>query len=311
MKAAQINEYGDPSVVQVVDVPRPTVGGGQVLVEVYAASLNPFDSKVRSGAMKDIIPLQFPVTLGGDIAGVVAEVGEGVTEFAAGDKVYGSANAVGGDSGAFAEYALTRTGEVGKMPINLDFQQAAALVLVGVAALQGLTQHIKLQSGQKILIHGGGGGIGAVAIQLAKHIGAYVATTASGDDIAYTKQLGADQIIDYKTENFAELLQDFDAVFDTVGGEIFEQALSILKPGGTAVSMVSQLNETKASELGVTAILQNTHTTTTDLNELSKLVEAGVIAPRIGQVFPLDKISEAFTDRESGAISGKVVIQIR
>lgn len=310
MKAAQINQYGDPSVIHIVDIPKPTAGEGQVLVEVHAASLNPFDTKIRSGALKDMIPLQFPITLGGDIAGIVTEVGADITAFAVGDKVYGGANAIGGNSGAFAEYAVTRADAIGKMPINLDFQQAASLVLVGVAACQAINQHIKLQAGQRILIHGGGGGIGAIAIQLAKHIGAYVATTASGDNIDYVKQLGADQVIDYKTENFAELLHDFDAVFDTVGGDVFEQSLDILKSGGIAVSMVSPPNEAKANERGVTAIFQNTETTTANLDELSRLVGADVITTRIGQTFPLDRASEAFAARESGKVDGKIVIHI-
>lgn len=309
MKAAQINEYGDPSVVQINEIDQPTLGEGQVLVKVVAASLNPFDTKLREGVMKAGIPLQFPATLGGDIAGIVTEASEGVKMFIVGDKVYGQANVVAGNSGAFAEFAATSSDQIAKIPKNIDFQQAAALPLVGVSAWQALTQHIKLQTGQKLFIHGGSGGIGSIALQIAKSIGAYVAVTATGDDMMLVTQLGVDQMIDYKQQDFAKELQNFDAVFDTVGGDDFNRALGCLKPGGIAVSMIAQASEATAKEHGVTAITQSTHVTTQALNELSQLVEAGVVTSRIGKVFSLSQIREAFQARESG-VMGKVVIEI-
>lgn len=311
MKAAQINEYGAPSVLTINEVDVPTVGEGQVLVEVHASSLNPFDSTVRNGYMKDMIPLELPVTLGGDIAGVVTGLGEVVTDVAVGDKVYGQANVVAGNSGAFAEFAATKAEQVAKMPANLDFLQAGSLPLVGVSALQALTEHIGLQSGQKLFIHGGAGGIGTIAIKIAKHIGAYVATTASADNTDLVKELGADEVIDYKTQDFAELLSDYDAVFDLVGGDDFNKSLTILKKGGVAVSMIAQVDEAKTKELGVTAITQATHVTTDALNALTKLIEENVVEPQVSKTFPLDQIQEAFEARESGAVPGKVVIEIQ
>ncbi len=310
MKAAQINEYGDPSVIHVNEVERPVVKPGQVGVTVHAASLNPFDTIVRSGRMQKTFPLQFPATLGGDFAGIVAELGAEVTNVQVGDKVYGQSNVVSGSSGALAEYVVAAAGQVAELPKGLDFKQAAALPLVGVSALQALEQHIKLQPGQKIFIHGGAGGIGTVAIQIAKHLGAYVATTATGDNIGYVKQLGADEVIDYKTQDFAEVLKNFDAVFDTVGGDEFNKSLAILKPGGVAVSMIAQADQAKAAELGVTAMTQGTKVTTEALGELRDLVDSGVVTPHVGQVFPLDEIRQAFTAREAGTVRGTIVVEI-
>jgi alcohol dehydrogenase len=311
MKAAQINQYGDPSVVTIYDIDKPIISAGQVLVEVHASSLNPFDTAIRAGYMKEMIPLQFPVTLGGDIAGVVVEVAEGITNVAVGDKVYGQANVVAGNSGAFAEFAATAAGQVAKAPQNLDANQAASVVLVGVSAWQGLTQHINLQSGQKVFIHGGAGGIGAVAIQIAKNIGAHVATTATGEGINYVKKLGADEVIDYKSQDFAESLKDYDAAFDTVGGDDFNKTLTILKKGGIAVSMIAQADQTKAEKLGITAMTESTKVTTEALDILRGLIEGGVVTPQIGQTFSLNQTAEAFTARESGSVRGKVVLEIK
>ncbi len=310
MKAAQINDYGDASVVKVTDIDKPTINNDQVLVEVHASSLNPFDTMVRTGYLKEAVPLQLPVTLGGDIAGIISEIGENVENLSVGDKVYGQANVVAGNSGALAEYAATSYKQVAKMPESLDFEQAASLPLVGVSAWQAIVSHINLQSGQKILINGGSGGIGTVAIQIAKHLGAYVAATAADDGLEYVKELGADEVIDYKSQDFSEILRDYDAVFDTAGGDSLDKILTILKPGGIAVSMAGQPNEDKAKELQVTAIGQSTHVTTEALTSLKELIESGVVTPHVDKVFNLDDISEAFTVRESGKVKGKVVIKI-
>jgi alcohol dehydrogenase len=311
MKAAQINTYGDPSVVQINEIKKPNLKESQVLVEVHAASLNPFDSKLRAGYMKDNIPLHFPFTLGGDIAGLIIELGDNVTGFTVGDKVYGQAAGVAGNSGAFAEFAAVFTKSIAKSPDGLDFIQAASLPLVGVSAIQAIKHHINLQPGQKIFIHGGAGGIGTIAIQIAKNIGAYVATTATGDAIENVKRLGADEVIDYKTSDFTELLSNYDAVFDTVGGDDFTKSLAILKKGGIAVSMAAAADESRVKELEVTAISQATKVTPDMLDTLRDLVERGVIKPQIAKMFPLAKTKEAFEARESGIIQGKVVIEIQ
>lgn len=311
MKAAQISQYGDASVVKINEADKPTAGENQVLIEVHASSINPFDAKLRAGYMKDGIPLEFPFTLGGDVSGDIVEVGAGVDNFAVGDKVYGQAAGVAGNSGAFAGFALTVATHVGKQPANVDYKQAASLPLVGVSALQALKENLNLQSGQKIFIHGGAGGIGTVAIQIAKNIGAYVATTATGENIDAVKQLGADEVVDYKSQNFVEALRDYDAVFDTVGGEDFEKSLIVLKRGGIAVSMAGQADEGKANELGVDAITQATKVNTERLDELKQLVEAGVVRPQVDKVFPLDQIQDAFYALESGSVKGKVVIEVK
>ncbi len=311
MKAAQLKAYGGVSAVSVEEIDMPVPGEGQVLVEVYAASLNPFDTTIREGYMKDMIPLKLPVTIGGDIAGKIVAVGEGVKSFNEGDSVFGQANVVAGNSGAFAEFTATAAEQVAKTPIGLNYKEAAALPLVGVSAWQAVTQTIHLKPGQKIFIHGGGGGIGRVAIQLAKHIGAYVATTATGDNVNVVRGLGADEVINYKTQDFTELLSDYDAVFDTVGGDDFVKTLDVLKSGGVAVSMIAPPDEAKAAKLGVAASMQQTRVTTAALNELRKLVEKGVVKPYIGEVFALEDVQEAFAARESGVVSGKIVLEIK
>ena len=309
MKAVQFNEYGDASVLNVVDIEKPSAGSGQVLAGVKAVSLNPFDSKLRDGVMKDGIPLTLPITIGGDIAGVVSEIGDGVEGYAVGDKIYGQANAVAGNSGAFAEFAATKSDQIAKAPANLTLEQAAALPLVGVSALQAIRDHLDVQSGQKVFIHGGGGGIGSVAIQIAKHIGAYVATTATAEDIEYVQSLGADEVIDYASEDYAEVLSSYDAAFDTVGDD-FNKMLGILKSGGNAVSMIAAADDARVKELGVSAQTQGTRVTTDKLDALRDLVESGIVSVRIAQTFPLEQIVEAFKAREAGA-KGKIVVTLR
>lgn len=311
MKAAQLEEYGDASVMRINEVEVPVVGPGKLLVEVHASSINPFDTSVREGYMKEAIPLELPVTLGGDIAGVVMDTGDGVTHVSKGDKVYGQANVVAGNSGAFAEVALTAGGQVAKMPENLDFQQAASLPLVGVSAWQATTQHINLQAGQKLFVHGGAGGIGSIAIQIAKHIGAFVAVSATGEGKDFVTQLGADQVVDYKSEDITQVLSEYDALFDTTPGQEIDRVLTILKPGGIAVSMLTGADEAVAQERGVTAITQSTKVTTEALDALCNLIEGGVVTPQVEKVFDLDQIQEAFRAQESGDIRGKVVVAIR
>lgn len=316
MKAAQISEYGDPSVVKINDIPTPTVTAGQVLVEVHASSLNPADTGLRNGAMKNVLPLHFPATLGGDIAGVVTGVGEGVTTVAPGDKVFGQAYVILGASGAFAEFAVTDADRLAPMPKNIDFTTAAAFVLTGVSAIQALEQHAQLRAGQKILIHGGAGGIGQLAIQLAKKLGAYVATTVSGKDVAFAKSLGADEVFDYQTQDFSEFLSGYDAVVDLAGGagdELMERSIKILKPGATIVSLVAYQGSMallQAQSRGFIVHTQQTNITTESLNRLRDLIEAGTLTLKVAKVYPLDDIKEAFRTLETER-PGKIAIQVR
>lgn len=310
MKAARIHEYGSRDKVVIEEIGKPQILPSQVLVEVYAASINPFDTTVREGWVKELVP-GLPTTLGGDLAGVVSAVGSEVKNFSVGDKVYGQASIVAGNSGAFAEFAATDSDQIGRMPTTLDFDQAAGMPLVGSAAIQGIQDHIKLKANQKILIHGGAGGIGTVAIQIAKNIGAYVATTASGEGIEYVKKLGADEVINYKTQKFEEVLNGFDAVFDTIAGKTYKRSFKVLKKGGIIVSMLEQPDKELMKKYGVNAIGQQTKVSTKRLDELSRLVEEGVVSAHVGKVYPFDQVRDAFAARESGQAVGKVVLKIK
>jgi len=312
MKAAQYNRYGGPEVIEINNnASDSTHGKGQVLVEVYAASLNPFDWKLREGFMKEMIPLKFPFTIGGDFSGVVTELGKDVSEFKIGDEVYGQAIVLNGGSGAFAQVCASNVANSALKPKSVGFLQAAALPLVGASAIQALEDHIKLKSGDKILIHGGAGGIGHIAVQLAKYLGAYVATTVSSNDMEFVKNLGADEAIDYKTQKFEERLHNFDAVFDNVGGETANKSFKVLKKGGIFVSMLGAPNPELAKQYGVTAIGQNTKISSEKLNRLTELVDNGSIKVCIDKVFPLEKTGKAFEYLENGHPQGKVVVEIK
>ncbi len=302
MKAAQINRYGADAVEINPDAPPPVPEKGKIVVKVHAAGVNPFDWKLREGYMQSVIALTFPATLGGDFSGVAVETGE---------EVYGQAIVVGGGSGSFAEFALAPTKSIARKPKAVSHLEAAAIPLTGVSALQVLTEHMQLSAGQEILIHGGAGGIGTMAIQVAKHIGAYVATTATGDELTYVKELGADEAIDYKKQRFEEVVQNYDAVFDTVGGETYARSFQVLKKGGVVVSMIEQPNEALMKQQGATAIAQNTRVTTERLEKLAALVDQGTIKVHIDKIFPLEEAGEALTYLQTGHPRGKVVIQVR
>ena len=311
MKAAQINNYGGKEVLQVTaNAAKPSAKDGEVLVEVYAASVNPFDITVRNGLARQMAELRFPATLGGDLAGVVSEIGKGVQGFTIGEAVYGQAGALSGQ-GSFAEYTPVQAVQLAAKPDRLDFASAAALPLAAVSAYQALADHINLQKGQKILIHGGAGGIGSIAIQIAKHLGAYVATTASSTDADFVKKLGADQVIDYKTQDFASIIKDYDSVYDTVGGETKAKSFTVLKPGGALVSMVGKADEELVKRYDVQYTGQFTRVTPERLSAITELVEQGAIKPIVDKVFPLDQAAEALEYLKTGQPKGKVVIQIK
>lgn len=312
MKALQISQYGTADVLELnQNAPNPVPGKEQVLVEVYAASLNPIDWKVRTGYMKDAVPFTMPATLGGDCCGMVAGVGGSVSGLKIGDRVYGYASLLSGGSGSFAEFVAAKPATLALAPQKAGFAEAAALPLVGASAVQAIEEHIKLQRSQKILIHGGAGGIGSLAVQLAKSIGAHVTTTASEQDRAYVKELGADEMIDYKDEAFEQKLRDLDAVFDTVGGPTTEKSFKVLRKGGTLVTMLGQPDAGLAQQHGVTAIGQHTHVTTEVLKRLAQLVDSGTIKIHIHKVFPLEKAKEAFELIEKGQPRGKVILEIK
>ncbi|HEU4685146.1 MAG TPA: NADP-dependent oxidoreductase [Nitrospira sp.] len=308
MKALRIRQYGGSEVLEIVaDAPQPVPGKGQVLVRVQAASINPIDWKVRQGYLKDQVPLTMPATLGGDFVGVMANAGD--SDFTVGERIYGYASLLAGGSGSFAEYAAAGAGNAARAPEKATPHEAGALPLVGASAIQALEGHLKLQRGQTILIHGGGGGIGSLAIQLAKAIGAYVVTTATGDDLAYARSLGADEVIDYKSQSFETTGKKYDAVFDTVGGQTTAKSFQVLKRRGTLVSMLGA-DEQLATQHGVTAIAQFTRVTTDVLNRLRDLVDGGRLKIRIAGTFPLDQAKQAFDLAEHGHAKGKVVLDL-
>lgn len=311
MKAAQYNKYGDTSVIEINEkAEAPQLKNGQVLVEVIATGINPIEVAIRNGYTQEMLPLTFPVNLGGDFSGVVSKVGEGVIDFKAGDEVYGIANPFKGGSGAAAEFVVANAVNTGFKPGSVDHVNAAALPLSGTSAVQALEEHIKLQSGQRILIHGGAGGVGSIAVQIAKALGAYVSATASTDDVEFVKNLGADEVIDYKKQDFTEVIKDYDAVFATVGDDIPTRSLSVVKEGGIVVSMAGEPDQEVAKERKVTAIGQMTQGTTEQLDRLEKLVDAGKVKAIIDKTFSLDQTKEAYDLLESHP-RGKVVITVK
>jgi NADPH:quinone reductase-like Zn-dependent oxidoreductase len=312
MKAVQINKYGGAEALEInSNVFDPIVKPGQVLVETAAASINPFDNIVLAGYMEKMIPLKFPTTMGGDFSGIVVKVFEGETEYKVGDEVYGQAIVFNGGSGSFAEQIASNTKNLYLKPKNISFLEAASLPLVGSSAIQALEDSIKLQSGEKILIHGAAGGIGSIAVQIAKSIGAYVAVTVSEKDSEFVKQLGADEIIDYKNQKFEEILKNYDAVYDTIGGEIIDRSFLVLKEGGILASMKGQPNPELATKFGITGIAINTQTNSERLKRLTQLIESGIVKPFVDKVFNLDQIKEAFIYKNTAHPKGKIVIKIK
>jgi NADPH:quinone reductase-like Zn-dependent oxidoreductase len=285
----------------------------KVLVKVKAAGVNPIDWKIREGYMQQMIPLQFPSTLGMDFSGTIEKVGAGVSGFNVGDEVYGQASVTRGGSGAFAEIALANADSIAHKPKSLNHQEAAGLPLVGVSAWQALVETIGLTDGQKkILIHGGAGGIGSIAIQLAERLGAYVATTASTNDKQFVKELGADEVIDYKTQTFEDLLpHDYDAVFDTVGGETYKRSFEVLKRGiGKIVSMLEQPNQQLMEQFGVKAIFQFTQVNREQLTKLAQWVDQNNIRVNVDRTFPLEEAGKALDYQKDVHLRGKVVLAI-
>jgi NADPH:quinone reductase-like Zn-dependent oxidoreductase len=310
VKAAYIEQYGSIEEIKVVyDYAKPAPAPGQVLVEVKAVSLNRIDSMIRAGYLQPMMPLSFPSIIGGDVAGVVSQVGEGVTSFSIGDEVYGQAGALLGGSGAFAEFTVTAAGSLAKKPATLSMTEAASLPLTAASALQAIEEHIALQRRQKILIHGGMGGVGAIAIQLAKHQGAYVATTVDGKFASLAKELGADKVIDYKTQDFTTIIKDYDAVLVTAA-EAAPGSYSVLKKGGVLVLVGGMADENAAKEHGVRAVQQMTQTDSMQLQRIAFLMDNGVIKPMIDKIFSFEEAKKAYEYFEAEHPKGKVVVTI-
>jgi alcohol dehydrogenase len=311
MKSAQINQYGGSEVIEInQSTSEPIVSSGKVLVTIKAAGVNPADWKIREGGLQQLISLQFPSTLGMDFSGVIKQVGEGVipSEFKQGDEVYGQAGVVNGGSGAFAEMALANKESIAHKPKRLSHPESAALPLVGVSAWWALVDDIGLSNGQKILIHGGAGGIGSIAIQLAKNLGAYVATTVSTNDKQFVQELGADIVIDYKTQTFEDLVHEYDAVFDTVGGETYRRSFKVVKKAGIIVSMLEQPDSELMNQYDVKAIFRFTQATRERLTKLAQWIDQNNIRVNVEKKFSLEKAGDALDYQKDVHPRGKVVL---
>ena len=308
MKAVRIHQYGNSDVLAFEEAPMPSISSNEVLVRVVAASVNPVDWKIRQGYLKEMISYSMPLTLGWDVSGVVTAVGSDVTRFAVGDAVYSRPDIK--RNGTYAEYVAILESEVALKPKTISHNEAASLPLAGITAWEALITTAQLSTGQKVLIHAGSGGVGSLAIQLAKSRGAYVIATTSGKNAALVKSLGADEVIDYQTQNFSEILSNIDVVFDTLGGDIQEASWSVLKQGGILVSIVNPPSEEKAKAQGVRSAFVFIEPNAPILEQLAKLVEQGDLRPIIGAEFALQDIVKAHALSESGRSVGKIVLTV-
>ncbi|AVQ98501.1 NADPH:quinone reductase [Oceanobacillus iheyensis] len=311
MKAIVINEYGSADKLKEETLPIPALEDNQVLMELHATSINPIDWKLREGALKEGIPFEFPIILGWDAAGVVAKTGKNVSNFKEGDRVF--ARPATTRNGTYAEFTAVEEDLLAKIPDNIPFEEAAAVPLAGLTAWQCLVDFGGIKKGDKVLIHAGSGGVGSYAIQFAKHFGAYVATTASGKNESFVKELGADQFINYKDTDFTEVLEDFDIVVDTIGGEIQEKSFQVLKEGGKLISIVQQPNEKLAKEKNIKAESIWLRENGEQLEEIAQLLESGEVVSKVGQTFPLTEegVKEAHKLSETHHARGKIVINIK
>ena len=332
MRAMVIDRYGKVP-MHLAEMPTPEIGEYEVLAEIHAASINPIDFKIRDGKVKLLVKYKMPLILGNDFSGVVAKVGAKVTRFKAGDEIY--ARPRKSKIGTFAEYIAIHEDDIALKPKNLSFEEAASIPLVGLTSYQALTDILQLKKGQRILIQAGAGGVGTFAIQLAKLMGATVATTASEAGANLVKSLGADEIINYKTEKFEEILKNYDAVFDTLGGEILEKSFGIIKDGGKLVSVSGLPNARFGKEYGsgffktllfsaashkLTGLEKEHNVQYTflfmkpsgeQLRIIANFIETGKIKPIIDKVFSFKDAQKAMEYAESGRAKGKIILKIR
>ncbi|MFD5340685.1 NADP-dependent oxidoreductase [Streptomyces hawaiiensis] len=333
MRAFLVERYGREAGLRAGEVPDPEVGANDVLIRVRAASINPLDRMIRDGEMKTILPYKVPFILGNDLAGVVIAVGRAVTRFAVGDEVYARPDK--DRIGTFAELIAVHQDDVAIKPSTLTMEEAASLPLVALTSWQVLVERAHLQPGQKVLIHAGSGGLGTIAIQLAKHLGAHVATTTSTANVDLVKSLGADVVVDYRKQAFETVLHDYDLVLDSLGGETLSKSLDVLKPGGEVISVAGPPDAAFGRELGANPVVRLVMSALSfrirrrarrrrvtysflfmkaggdQLRELTPLVDAGTIRPVVDTVFPFDATREALEYVEAGrAKAGKVVVRM-
>ncbi|WP_028474037.1 NADP-dependent oxidoreductase [Nocardioides alkalitolerans] len=328
MRAYVVESYGTDGLAQ-AEVPRPTVGRSDVLVEVHAAGINPLDTMVRNGEFKQLLPYRRPFVLGHDVAGVVVEVGADVDRFSVGDRVFSRPRDL--RTGTFAELVAIDQADVAPAPASLSTAEAGAVPLVALAAWQALVEVADVQPGQKVLVHAGAGGLGSTVVQLARHLGAHVATTARGGDAERLRALGVDEVVDYTTQDFTQVLSGYDVVLDSLGGANLTSSLEVLRPGGIAVSVVGpptpsfarQLGRpvlapvmwllsarvrARARRLGVRYSFLFMRADGDRLAQLAALYDAGVLRPVLDRTFPFDETLEAVSYVEQGRAKGKVVV---
>ena len=333
MKAFVVDRYGRKNGIRAGDMPMPEPREDDVLIQIHAAGVNPVDSKIRDGEFKLILPYRLPLILGNDLAGVVVRVGSRVRRFKPGDEVYARPHK--DRIGTFAEFIAVKEDGVALKPTALTMEEAASIPLVGLTAWQALIEKGQLKKGQKVLIHAGSGGVGTFAIQLAKHVGATVATTTSAQNIELVKRLGADIVIDYKKDDFSAILKDYDVVLDTQGGKALEKSLRVLRPSGKLIGIAGPPDPDFAKVLGASWFLKTVmrflsyqvrkaakrHDVSYSfvfmradggqLSQIATLIDAGAIRPVIDRVFPFESTEEALAYVETGRVKGKVVIKIR
>lgn len=332
MKAFIIDRYGSKNGARIGDMPEPTLRDNDVLVRIHAAGVNPLDSKIRDGEFKLILPYRLPLVLGHDVAGVVVRVGSRVQRFKAGDEVY--ARAADHRIGTFAEFISMNEDDVAMKPKNLTMEEAASIPLVGLTAWQALIEKANLKKGQKVLIHAGSGGFGTFAIQLAKHVGAIVATTTSTANIELVKCLGADIVIDYKKDDFEKILHGYDVVVNSLASDTLEKSLRVLKPGGKLISLSGPPDPDFAKDIALSWFLRQVtrllsfgirrkakhrdvrysflfmRASGDQLRKIGSLIEAGDICPVVDRVFPFESTKEALAYIETGRAKGKVVVRM-
>jgi NADPH:quinone reductase-like Zn-dependent oxidoreductase len=333
MKAFIVDRYGKKGGVRIGEMPNPELRDDDVLVQIHAASVNPLDFKIRDGEFKLLLPYRLPLILGNDLAGVVVRVGSRVRRFKPGDEVYARPDQ--DPIGAFAEFISMNEDAVANKPKELTMEEAASIPLVGLTAWQALIERANLKKGQKVLIHAGSGGVGTFAIQLAKHVGAIVATTTSTANLDWVKRLGADIVIDYRQDDFETILRDYDVVLDTLGGETLKKSLRVLKPGGKLISLSGPPDPDFAKDIGSTWSLRlvmrllsyrirkkakRHHVSYSflfmrasgdQLREIGSLIDSGIIRPVVDRVFPFASTKEALVYVEKGRAKGKVIVKVR
>jgi NADPH:quinone reductase-like Zn-dependent oxidoreductase len=309
MKAVRFHAYGGSDALVYEDAPEPQAAAGEVLVKVHATSVNPVDWKIRAGYLKSLRDYSLPFILGWDVSGVVESVGSGVMAWKAGDEVYGFPDS--SRNGAYAEYIAVNESKLARKPESLDHIHSAAIPLAGLTAWQALFDTAGLTAGQKVLIHAAAGGVGHLAIQFAKNKGLYVAGTASGRNQEYLKQLGCDLAINYETTRFEDVVHDFDAVIESMGGDVRVRSWRVLKKGGILVALIGPPpSEEDAKAHGVRASIIWGHADADELAEIGKLADSGRVRPEIAAVFPLREAAKAHQMSETEHVRGKIVLQV-